>query len=131
MKTGPDDNKALTHKLIKAMNDRDLDAVGGLIHPEYKFNEQQSSAEGNKRYVDRLHTAYPGLRFESEDMLAEDDKVAFRWRMIVKHPQHGEGHFRGTNLMKFRDAQMIDNIEDDCSGKHRFFPAGGGDPIET
>ncbi len=96
----------------KAINDQNFDAMAEILSPIYTYNGEPSSLAGNKDWVIGLHATYPGLTFTFDDILAEGNKVAFRWRMTA--PAQGArpaGWMTGTNIVLVADGQILTNFQ--------------------
>lgn len=106
-----DENKALTVRFFEeAFNNGNLSVVDELLSPAYAYNGHPVPPAGTKAWATGLLTQFPGLHFIIEAILAEDDKVALRWRMTlpagVGRPA---GHIIGTNILVFAAGQAISN----------------------
>ncbi len=106
-----DKNKALTERFFEqAFNQGDLSVVDELLSPKYQYNGHPSPPAGTKAWVEGLRTQFPGLHFTVEAILAEDDKVALRWRLdIPKGAAQPAGSLKGTNILTFADGQAVTN----------------------
>jgi predicted ester cyclase len=94
----------------KALNQQNFDVMAAVGSPVYSYNGEPSSLEGNKEWVISLHSEYPGLEFTFDDILAEGEKVALRWRLNA--PAKGDrpaGWMTGTNILTIADGQIISN----------------------
>lgn len=80
------ENKArLRQGMERVMNEKDYSAVDEMFSPNYvnhTFPAPAPGPEGFKQVVGMFHAAFPDLRVEVEDMVAESDTVASRGRMI-------------------------------------------------
>ncbi len=76
-----EENKAVIRRLYEEVwNQHDPEAADELVAPDV-FNpdmvpEHQHGIDGYKHLVKWLHTAFPDLRYDIEDIIAEGDKVA-------------------------------------------------------
>ena len=106
-----DENKALTVRFFEeAFNQGNLGVVDELLRPDYAYNGHPSPPAGTKAWVTRLRTQFPGLQFIVEAILAEDDKVALRWRMMIPVAAgRPAGHIVGTNILVFAAGQAVSN----------------------
>ncbi len=77
------ENKAIIRRLIEEVyNGNNLDVLDELVAPDV-FNhtavpEHQHGIGGFKHIVRWPHTILPDSRYEIEDMIAEEDRVAYR-----------------------------------------------------
>lgn len=104
-------NKANTVEFfMKVFNEGDVGLVGDLLSPDYKYNGQPSSVADNVGWVKALRGQFPGLLFTIEAILAEDDKVALRWRMTTPPNSSGNAFYvSATNILTFVGGQAIAN----------------------
>jgi predicted ester cyclase len=89
---------------------QNFDVIMQVLSPMYAYNGAPSSVADNKAWVIGMHQQYPGLSFQFEDILAEGDMVAFRWRMTA--PASGArpaGYTTGTNIITVADGQILTN----------------------
>lgn len=96
----------------KAINQQNFDVMARVLAPDYSYNGEPSSLEGNKEWVIGLHTKYPGLNFSFDDLFEAGDKAALRWRMTA--PASGDrptGWMTGTNIIQARDGQIVSNFQ--------------------
>ena len=64
----------------------------------------------NAGWVQALRSEFSGLVFTIEAILAEDDKVALRWRMTAPASgAGGAGYVTATNILSFVGGQAISN----------------------
>ena len=96
----------------KGITGQNFDVIAEILSEVYTYNGQPSSFEDNKAWIIGLHSTYPGLSFNFDDILAENDKVAFRWRMTA--PANGDrpaGWQTGSNIVQVADHQIISNFQ--------------------
>ena len=91
-----EDNKALIREIIEEVwNKGNLAAVDRYFAPDYvdhtPFPGQGPGPEGYRQVVTTIREAFPDLRLTLGDILAEGDKVAFRYTMEGTH----QGGFMG------------------------------------
>ena len=88
-----EENKAAFQKMIELQEHGDLDTVDQVMAPNWANHDGSPQPlrgpEGFKLLTLGFRSAFSDIRLEIEDMLAEGDKVAARWR------------FRGTNSGSF------------------------------
>lgn len=106
-----DENKALTARFFEeAFNQGNLGVVDELLSKDYAYNGHPSPAAATKGWVTGLLAQFPGLHFIIEAILAEDDKVALRWRMVIPAATgRPTGHIIGTNILTFVAGQALTN----------------------
>jgi steroid delta-isomerase-like uncharacterized protein len=91
-----EDNKALIREIIEEVwNKGNLAAVDRYFAPDYvdhtPFPGQGPGPEGYRQVVTTIREAFPDLHLTLGDILAEGDKVAFRYTMEGTH----QGGFMG------------------------------------
>ncbi len=120
MSATSDLNKANVVKFFdQVFNHGNMDIVDALISPSYQFNGVPTTAAMTKAWATGLRTQFPDLHFSVETILAEDDKVALRWRMTCT--QAGKPVYNlGTNILVLVGGQAISN---DQGGGDAFHPA--------
>jgi steroid delta-isomerase-like uncharacterized protein len=93
------ENKAIVRRLYEEVwNKRRVELVDELMSPSHAMHDNHLpdsgvGPEAYKRNVARFVTSFPDLRFNVEDMLAENDKVAVGWTISGTH----KGEFRGIS----------------------------------
>ncbi len=116
-----EENKAIFQQLIQLQEHGDLNTVAQVIAPNWVNHDPSlpplQGYEGFKQLTMLFCSAFPGFHDEIEDMLAEGDKVAARWRF------HGtnSGSFQGmpptgkavnvtaTGIFRVVDGKVTDN----------------------
>ncbi len=91
-----EENKALIREVIEEVwNKGNLEAVDRYFAPDYVDHAplpgQAPGPEGYRGAVAAVRDAFPDLRLTLEDILAEGDRVAFRYTMEGTH----QGDFMG------------------------------------
>src|SRR4051812_49062007 len=95
-----DQNKALTVRFFEQVfNHQNYDVVGTILSPDYQYNGRATTAKDTIAWAQGLQKKFPGLQFVIETILAEDEKVALRWRMNATDAATGtKGYVTGTNI---------------------------------
>jgi serine phosphatase RsbU (regulator of sigma subunit)/predicted ester cyclase len=92
-----DENKALVRRLLRAMNEGDLDAMRGMMAPGFVDRSvlpgQESDREGYLRGVAEEDATFSIISFTIEDQIAEGDKVVTRYK---SRSVHDRGEFMGV-----------------------------------
>jgi steroid delta-isomerase-like uncharacterized protein len=91
-----EDNKNLIRRAFEAQNQGDDDAVLQYCDPDIVFHEPSLPTplrghEAFRQLLAMYRGGFPDFRFTEEDMIAEGDKVAARWRIDLTH----KGEFLG------------------------------------
>jgi predicted ester cyclase len=113
MSTG--ENKAIICQYFEQVwNQRDLKAAERLLHPDCKARVSGQSASGRDLLIGRLHMAfatYADLHFKVCDLLAEEDRVAARWKRCGTYhdlPTDKQVVVTGMSLFRLRDGRITD-----------------------
>jgi predicted ester cyclase len=90
-------NRALVHRLVEIVNDRNLDAL-----PEVASGQMALEAE---RWIGPFRDSFPDFQMSVVDVIAEADKVVGHFRCSGTH----EGEWRGTPASgrRFEDVDEI------------------------
>ena len=105
-----DRNKSIVERFFtEVFNQGNMSVVDETLAPNYHYNGVASDAAGTKAWAEGLRKQFPDLHFTIEDSLAEDEKVALRWRMDVTGPGGKKGYVQGTNIIVMRDDQAVTN----------------------
>ncbi len=89
-----DSNKALVRRAFAMINSGELDAAGRCVVLDPVRNGEAVGRAGDRMRDGALAVAFPDLEYTVEDIVAEDDRVAVRWRMTGTH----SGDLAGPNL---------------------------------
>jgi steroid delta-isomerase-like uncharacterized protein len=85
-----EENKAIARRFFECVNDRNLDGLAEIIGPDAVDHDPQNPVQGSgpdvarqamQGYVD----AFPDLRIEVDDQIAEGDRVTTRWTATGTH----------------------------------------------
>jgi predicted ester cyclase len=93
----------------------DLVAVDVVHHDPYDPNGDQG-LEGMKRTIVLNRTAFPDMRLEVDDQVAEGDKVVTRWRGEMTHlgelggaaPSGKHATITGITIDRFEDGKIVE-----------------------
>lgn len=116
----PEENKAIIrHYLETVWNQKDLSIIDTVIAPDLiqHVRNVPPGPDGIRRFFHMIYAAFPDAQLTVEDILAEGDRVAWRFTVRGTH----QGPFRGiaptgrsivltgTALTRMRDGQMVEN----------------------
>ena len=113
----PSDNQAMIRRLYdEVWNNRKLSALDELLSPSHalhgpNFSGSSIGPEAYKLQVAQFVRAFPDLRWEIEETISENDKVAVVWTFTGTH----KGEYRGvaaTNKKVSVDGITIHHIID-------------------
>ena len=99
-----EENKAVVLRAFEEINRGDLDAASGYVAPNLALNGEQIGREAYKRRDEAMLAAFPDLRYDIEDLVAEGDTVVARWRMTGTH----EGDLAGPTMSVPPSGKRID-----------------------
>lgn len=84
-------NKSIVHRWVEGgWNQGNLALVDELYTTDYFIHDPatpdfQGGQAAFKQFVNNLRTGFPDLHVTVEDMIAEGDKVVWRWRITGTH----------------------------------------------
>jgi predicted ester cyclase len=88
-------NKALVRRFYKEVYvDWNMALVDEVVSPRFTSHDWPEGSTGPQAFRDyyaAIRAAVPDARYEVDDMLADGDRVAVRWRLLGTH----EGDFGG------------------------------------
>ena len=84
------DNKALVRRYVEeVLNKKNLALIDELFAPSFIDHDssmpEAKGPAGVKRLAAMVHASFPDLHFTIEDMIAEGDKVVYRYSMRAAH----------------------------------------------
>lgn len=103
------DHAATMQRAYDLINAGDIEGFGALLADDFVEHEELPGLEPSKEGVIALfhmwRAAFPDMRMDVQDVLADGDKVAFRVRATGTH----EGEFMGVPATGRRiDVQLVD-----------------------
>jgi predicted ester cyclase len=113
-------NKALVRQYLTEVWDKNnLAAIDSFIAPDYIQHTRSvpPGRPGVKLFFGLVRTAFSDLRYTAEDMIAEDDKVAWRWMIRGTHsgpfqqiPPTGKHiTITGMSIVRIADDQLVEH----------------------
>lgn len=81
----PESNKELVRRAFALINRGDLDSANEFVAADLVRNGQAVGREADRLRDGALAAAFPDLEYTVEDIVAEGDRVAVRWRMTGTH----------------------------------------------
>jgi steroid delta-isomerase-like uncharacterized protein len=82
-------NRIIARRYIEEIwSDAKLEAADELINEDFIFHGPIREVEGLeafKQFVAAIHSTFPDISFTIEDLVAEEEKVVFRWTMTGTH----------------------------------------------
>lgn len=83
-----EEQKGFILRTFAAANAGDIEASVAATAPDARLNGQPFGREGDRERTRRMLAAFPDVRYEVHDAIADGDKVAVRYTM--RGTQHGE-----------------------------------------
>ena len=116
-----EESKELVHRCMDALIDRDREAFAEVFADDFVVQpfgmEREAFIEAEFAYYD----AFPDLTYTLDEMIAEGDRIAFRWSMRGTHsgeggpepfgqlePTHEEIDVSGINIARVEDGKITE-----------------------
>jgi steroid delta-isomerase-like uncharacterized protein len=115
------DNKAVAREFMEAIfSGHDIEAIDRLLAPDFVDHDpwegRPPTREGWKAGTIAFLAAFPDLRCEIDDLIAEGDKVVVRNRLMGTHrgefvgPPTGRWvEFRSVDTVRVRDGRVVEH----------------------
>jgi steroid delta-isomerase-like uncharacterized protein len=115
-----EEHKALVRRWFdEVWNQGSADAVDQLLAADavvHGLGEAMTGPEGFKRFHAAYREAFPDVQIEIQDMVAEGDRVAFRWTATATHRGGSLGfaatnrtvRFEGMGIVRVRNGKLIE-----------------------
>jgi steroid delta-isomerase-like uncharacterized protein len=112
-------NKAFVCAVLDAaFNHGDLDVLNRHFSPDATIHDPQVELRGSAELrggVARLRLAFPDFRFDIDDILAEGDRIAIRYRGMGTHQSEFLGvpatgrhtEYSGMLMLELRDGKIV------------------------
>ena len=116
-----EDNKAIVRCAYDAINQNDLDALDEMVDSDITDHDpapgQGPGLEGVKQYFSSLHTAFPDVHMDVEDMIAEGEKVVARVSVSGTHqgeflgivPTGNQVAIKGIDILRIVDGKVVEH----------------------
>lgn len=116
-----EDNKALAYRVVEEIfSQGNPDSIEALFAQDMVVHDTDKELRGMeqvKQGIVRLHAAFPDLRYTVEDLIAEGDKVAMRYRGQGTHqgefrgvqPTGKEMSYTGILILRFADGKVVEH----------------------
>jgi steroid delta-isomerase-like uncharacterized protein len=80
-----EENKAIVRRLFEELNKGNIDILDEIFAPDFINHHPAPSTtpdkEGVKQFIANMHNTFPDYRWDVEDLIAEGDKVVYRFTM--------------------------------------------------
>ena len=115
-----EENKAFTRRAYEAINQKNLDALDEMVASDMIDRDpapgQGPGLEGVKQYFSSLHTAFPDVQMNIDDMIAEGDKVVARVNVGGTHqgefmgidPTGNRVTITGIDILRIADGKIVE-----------------------
>lgn len=132
-------NKAIVRRYFTAWDDNTPDVLPEFVAPDVvdhmAYDGQGEGIAGYRAFFAHWHRAFPGFRSEIEEMIAEGESVAVRWRFRGTHlgPYHEipatgrDVEFAVVSVIHFRDGFITDEwvVQDEYGLRRQLLDAPG------
>jgi len=107
-------------KFGEAINTGNLEAMHNLVAVDsIEHDPAPGQAKGAQGYIDfftKMRAAFPDMKVEVEQLVADDDNIAFAYTLTGTHegdfnglpPTHKKIKVRGLQISKFKDGKMVE-----------------------
>jgi predicted ester cyclase len=106
-----EENKALIRRFTEVVwNGRNADALDAFHPPEFIANGSVYTTESFKQKLQAFFAETPDFRHTTEDIVAEGDKVAYRWIMQYTDKATGKHQVhRGITFNRIVDRKIVED----------------------
>lgn len=115
-------NTAIAQRVFECWNKRDFSVIAELF-PDCIYHSPitgELRGEAYRNYFASLLNAFPDGRLTMSDQIAEDDKVAIRWRFTGTHegpsmglaPTGKQVDMTGISIVRIIDAKIVEAWEE-------------------
>lgn len=116
----PDEAKAIVRRRFDELDQGNFGILDELFSPDYTLNfhgRESLDLQGTKDFYDYMYRAFPDLRHEIVEQIAEGAKVVTRWTATGTHteefmdlpPTNERVSFQGINIYTFDGDKLIDS----------------------
>ncbi len=109
-----DENKALIRRFVETVwNNKQIDALDELHAAEFTFNGEPFTTEKFKEGLRGYFQEVPDLQNTIQDMIAEGNKVTYRWIMRSTNQTTGKRQvMRGITFNRIEDGKIVEDWYD-------------------
>jgi steroid delta-isomerase-like uncharacterized protein len=117
-----EENKAAARAEFEIWGTGELDRLDALVAPDVIHHDPYDphaaeGIEGLKKSIELNRAAFPDMRIEIEDQVAEGDRVATRWRATMTHSGDMGGvkatgkrvEMRGITIERFAGGKVVES----------------------
>ena len=125
----PPQNRRAVQQMVDAFNKGDLSIVDQLVDPTHTdqtpFPGTAPNRDGLKAQINALRQAFPDAQYSIDQMLAQGETVAYRWKMVGTHtgPLFGHGPTNvqithsGNDFVTFANGKIVEHHSADNIGE--------------
>lgn len=107
-------------RMGEAINTGDLDVFDEIMSPDVKDNDpapdQGPGPQGFKDFFSTMRSAFPDFAVEVDHLVADEDNVAFAYRVTGTHEGEFQGvaptgrriEARGLQISRFEDGRIVE-----------------------
>jgi predicted ester cyclase len=129
-KSTQESNKQAVIRMNEAFNTGQLEVIDELLadsHTDHgPSRDPRAGAAGIRKKIGMLRQAFPDLKFTIEQIIAEGDVVAFRWKMVGTQsgefvgyqPSHKPIEQFGHDFVTFKDGKIVTHYSATDSFRH-------------
>jgi predicted ester cyclase len=105
-----EENKAIIRRFVETVwNGHDTRAVAEFHADEFTLNDEPMTASNFASGLAGLFEFYSDLRETIEAIVAEEDRVAYRWTMAGTDPRNGQRRsWRGISMSRLADRKIVE-----------------------
>lgn len=116
-----EENKTIIRRFEdKVWNQRNLSIVDQLFSPNHAFHSPGSpplDREGHKQMIGHFQSAFPDGKNDTDEMVAEGDRVVQRWTYRGTHqgefqgipPTHKQVTLTGISIWRFEAGKIVES----------------------
>jgi steroid delta-isomerase-like uncharacterized protein len=112
----PDENKAIIRRAVEAANAGKIEQSVAATAPDCLLNGQAFGRQGDRERTERMLAAFPDVRYDLLDLIAESDKVVARYGVRGTHRGELLGiaatgtavEFTGITIYRLIDRQIVE-----------------------
>lgn len=107
---------AVIERFNDALNRHDVDAVMALMTDDCAFENTYPPPDGERyegqvavrAFWEGMLRSSPEAYFETEELIAVDDRCVVRWRYTYAGTDGTPGHIRGADVFRVRDGKVAE-----------------------
>jgi steroid delta-isomerase-like uncharacterized protein len=116
----PDAAKEVVRRRFRELDAGNTAILDELFSPDYRLNfpgRAPMDLERTKRFYEELYSAFPDLRHEIVDQIAEGDRIVTRWTATGTHrgdlmgvaPSGQSVSFTGINIYRLEGDKLVES----------------------